>query len=165
MRQHRHLKLRAIAALAAVIASMLVGTPANASHYHVNVTGTSCPSGRVCAWALENELGSGAGYIDSEDNWDHTANHGSWDRITSSEPELDNFSWSVRNNGTGTSFEHVRLYLDYGYGGFSFCLPKGGHVNLVGTGWEDNISSHRWFDGTNCTGAADGESHPDNDVH
>jgi hypothetical protein len=141
--------------------SLLFAAPAHAGHYHRSVTGLPCPSGYFCAWTGSNQTGAGAGYIDSEDNWDHTANHGSADRITSSEPELDNASASIHNNGTGTSFEHVLMFTDYGYGGSSGCIPKGVSGNLE----QFRVSSHRWYDGANCAWGADGESHPENDVH
>lgn len=134
------------AALIAALATMIVGTPANAAP-------TACPSGYACMWKDSNYLTSGASgrrVVFEYQDYDFADNYYYWGTLGIGTQWADNNATSVYNNGNlyGARWFTGANYADSGYG---YYRSKGsGNANLAGTGYNDNISSGCFVSMSNC---------------
>ena len=141
-----------VAALAAVVASIAIASPAQAVVTR-KIIGTglaSCEAGYVCLWTLNDFSGTGYEFYNSESNYS---------ALPSPFNVIDNNSWSFYNNGTSCSgCQDVRFYRGNGSGD-SFILCMGESIGTLppnlnvdppvatgrgGDGWRDDVSSHVW---------------------
>jgi len=82
-----------------------------------------------------------------------TTNEQDYRSIGGTCPDMDNRTTSMWNNGYVHTFDDVRFYKNYVYGGPNMCLGLGDSWGDLGLGWElfnsgenanNKISSHIW---------------------
>lgn len=109
---------------AAVMASALVATPANA--------GANCPSGYHCLFRTYVYDGYRYGFFNSDADFRNNY-YGNGESV-------DNNSWAASNSSTGGYESHY--YDGYNHTNFIFCVNPGGTVYDLGS-YRDRASSLR----------------------
>lgn len=98
-------------------------------------------TGYFCGWGSPNYSGGLHGYAEYNDS---NYGDGSGEVMYS-----NNVTESWRNHGYAGTYDDVRVYQYENYGGYSFCVARGGGVPVPGrmpngVSWANQASSHKW---------------------